>query len=77
MKFKLKGHHWKNQTIQNGCLVSSGVVRVPVYSEDEFNSYEEAKAEWIKDPWIEGDGICVLATEIIGVGGSKTQHYTK
>lgn len=77
MKFKLKGHHWKSQTIQNECLVSSGLVRVPVYSEAEFSSYEEAKAEWLKDPWIEDDGICVLATEIISVGGGRTRHYTK
>ncbi|MGF2108144.1 hypothetical protein ACQUD3_08430 [Lactococcus lactis] len=41
--------------------------RVAVYTLDNFDSIEEAKAEWIKDPWIEDGNICVLATEIIEV----------
>ncbi|MEX6497600.1 hypothetical protein AB6B24_10470 [Lactococcus sp. AK05] len=41
--------------------------RVAVYTLDNFDSIEEAKAEWIKDPWIEDGSICVLATEIIEV----------
>ncbi len=69
MKYKLKGHqlkghHWVNQ---KGCMVFKEPQRVAVYTLDNFDSIEEAKAEWIKDPWIEDGSICVLATEIIEV----------
>ncbi|TYR29153.1 hypothetical protein [Lactococcus lactis] len=62
MKYKFKGYHWVNQ---QGCLVFSEPKRVAVYTEDSFDSFEEAKAEWIKDPWLEDGDICILATEII------------
>lgn len=64
MKYKLKGHHW---VTQKGCMVFAEPQRVAVYTLDNFDSIEEAKAEWIKDPWIEDGSICVLATEIIEV----------
>ena len=49
MKYKFKGYHWVNQ---QGCLVFPEPKRVAIYTEDSFGSLEEAKAEWIKDPWI-------------------------
>ncbi|WDA69251.1 hypothetical protein [Lactococcus lactis] len=62
MKYKFKGYHW---VTQQGCLVFSEPKRISVYTQDSFDSLEEAKTEWIKDPWIEDGDISILATEII------------
>ena len=65
-KYRFKGHRW---TYGHGCLLnfSEEPRREAVYSEDVFDSLAEAKAEWIKDPWIESrDGrTCTLTTEIV------------
>lgn len=62
MKYKFKGYRW---VTQQGCLVFSEPKRISVYTQDSFDSLEEAKTEWIKDPWIEDGDICVLAIEIV------------
>lgn len=67
-KYRLKGHRW---THGHGCLMNDEPRREAVYSEDVFNSLEEAKEEWLKDPWLESQGgrFCVLATEIVRFEG--------
>ena len=62
MKYKLKGYYY---THQNGCLVATKPIKAVTYSEDTFNSLEEAKNEWRKDPWLEDREKCILATEIV------------
>ena len=62
MKYKLKGYYY---THQNGCLVTTKPIKAVTYSEDTFNSLEEAKNEWHKDPWLEDGERCILATEIV------------
>lgn len=64
MEYKFKGNYWTNS---QGCLITTESQKVSVYSSDTFTSLEEAKAEWVKDPWLENKGICVLATEIVEV----------
>lgn len=61
-KYKLRGSYYTNR---KGCLISSEDIRVIVHSYDTFHSLEEAKQEWKRDPWLEEDGVCVLADQII------------
>ena len=61
-KYKLKGYYYTNQ---NGCLVSEKPMMLAMYSGDSFNSIEDAKNEWCKDPWLEDRKKCILATEIV------------
>ena len=61
-KYKFKGYYY---THQNGCLITAKPIKVATYSADTFDSLKEAKDEWKKDPWIEGDGVCTLTTEIV------------
>lgn len=62
MKYKLKGYYYAQQ---DGCLIFEKPRKVATYSGDSFNSLEEAKHEWDKDPWLEDRGKCILATEIV------------
>ncbi|QDK70322.1 hypothetical protein [Lactococcus protaetiae] len=62
--FKLKGYY---STHHIGCMVSVEPKIIPVISTDSFATLDEAKQEWMKDPWLEGEGKCILATEIIEV----------
>ncbi|MFP7372007.1 hypothetical protein SFC12_07780 [Lactococcus lactis] len=63
-KFKFKGYY---TTHQMGCMVTVAPKFVAVLSKDSFDTLEQAKEEWSKDPWLEGDGKCILATEIVEV----------
>lgn len=69
-QYRFKGHRW---THGQGCLlnISAEPRREAVYSEDVFESLEEAKLEWLKDPWIKSrDGkTCTLTTEIVRTEG--------
>ena len=58
MKYKFRGYHWVNQ---QGRLVFPEPQRVEIYTEDSFGSLEEAKAEGIRDAWIDNGDICMLA----------------